>query len=99
MDGQAMTVRLSGFLRCASMDEVAVVERHLTDHIALTRAEPGCLSFVVTQTADPLVWRVEEAFADRAAFEEHQTRTRSSAWFAATAHIVRDYTVSGTDAP
>ncbi len=98
MERQSTTVRLTGFLRCLSMDEVAVVERHLGDHIALTRAEPGCLSFAVTQTADPLVWRVEEAFADRAAFEEHQTRTRSSAWFAATSHIERDYAVSGVDA-
>ncbi|MDP3961160.1 MAG: hypothetical protein Q8Q26_14070 [Pseudorhodobacter sp.] len=42
----------------------------------------------------PLVWQVAECFATRAAFAAHQTGTRASAWFAATGHIRRDFTVS-----
>ena len=83
-------VRLSGWLVCASTTEADAVLAHLSDHVALTRAEPGCLSFEVTQ-ASPLIWRVEERFRDRAAFEAHQDRTRSSAWAAATAGIERRY--------
>ena len=97
--GRHATVRLSGELRCASRQEVDLVRRHLPEHVRLTRAEPGCLAFDVSPTDDPFVWRVEEAFADRAAFEAHQRRTRASAWWAATAAIARDFTVTGIDPP
>lgn len=60
MTNRTGAVRLSGFLRCASMEDVELVVRHLPEHIRLTRAEPGCLSFEVSQTDDPLIWRVEE---------------------------------------
>lgn len=83
-------VRLSGFLRCASVAEVETVQRHLPEHMRLTRAEPGCISFEVSQTDDPLVWCVEELFADPAAFDFHQQRTRASKWFETTAGIVRE---------
>ena len=86
-------VSLSGRLVCASETEVAAVIATLPEHMRLSRAEPGCLSFEVTQTADPLVWRVEEAFVDRAAFEVHPARTKASEWGRATAGIVRDYEV------
>ncbi|WP_332305270.1 putative quinol monooxygenase [Rhizobium sp. GR12] len=87
-------VSLSGFLRCASAADVQLVEAHLPDHLRLTRAEPGCISFDVSQTDDPLIWRVEELFMDRAAFDFHQQRTRSSEWFAATSAIPRDYNIT-----
>lgn len=90
-------VRLSGTLTCASERDVERVRRHLPAHIHLTRAEPGCVSFAVTQTDDPLVWRVEECFRDRSAFDLHQQRTRASDWWAATANIPRSYTISGPD--
>lgn len=93
----ATMVRLSGFLRCASMAEVETVQRHLPEHISLTRAEPGCISFEVSQTDDPLVWRVEELFTDQAAFDFHQKRTRASEWFDATAAIAREYEIRGTE--
>ena len=86
-------MRLSGRLLCASAEEADIVRRHLPEHVRLTRAEPGCLSFEVTPTDDPLTWRVEERFADRAAFDAHQRRTRTSAWGAATAAIRRNYEV------
>jgi quinol monooxygenase YgiN len=66
----------------------------LPDHIRLTRDEPGCLSFEVTPSADPLIWQVEERFADRAAFDAHQARVVQSDWGAQTKGITRDYTVT-----
>lgn len=88
-------VRLSGRLICASADQAAIVRHHLPEHVRLTLAEPGCLSFSVRETGDPLVWQVEEHFASRPAFEAHQARTRASAWGQATAAIRRAYTVTG----
>ena len=73
-------VHLRGRLLCATQEEARIVRRHLPRHLRLTRAEPGCLAFDVTQTDDPLVWRVAERFADRAAFDAHRARARASAW-------------------
>lgn len=94
MTNRTGAVRLSGFLRCASGEDIQLVETHLPEHLRLTRAEPGCISFDVTQTDDPLIWRVEELFVDRAAFDFHQQRARASEWFAATSAIPRDYEVT-----
>lgn len=88
-------VRLTGFLYCASEAEAETVKRHLPEHIRLTRSEPGCISFEVSQTENPLAWRVEELFVDSAAFEFHQRRTRASGWFEATSAIRRDYEIFG----
>ena len=89
------SVRLSGCLVCADAGEAAAVRRHLAEHVRLSRAEPGCLAFDVAETGDPLVWRVEEAFRDRAAFDAHQARTRASLWWAATRGIARDFRITG----
>jgi quinol monooxygenase YgiN len=84
-------IRLSGELICTTEEEAALVLTYLPDHLRLTRAEPGCLSFEVTPTADPMVWKVEECFCSRAAFDAHQKRTRTSLWFERTGHIRRSY--------
>lgn len=86
-------IRVTGTLTCATAHDMALVDRLLPEHVRLSRAEPGCLTFTVKATADPLVWRLEESFADRAAFEAHQARTRTSDWFGATAHLARDFRV------
>ncbi|MCU0901744.1 MAG: antibiotic biosynthesis monooxygenase [Cypionkella sp.] len=86
-------IRLKGHLICMSEDEAALVRQHLPEHIRLSRAEPGCLSFDVAQTDDPMIWDVQESFRTRADFDAHQTRTRASPWFAATRHILRDFRV------
>ena len=96
-DQGAGTVWVSGHLICSSWQEAEILKSHLLEHIRLTQAEPGCIVFVVSQTDDPLIWRVEESFRDRKAFEVHQKRTRSSAWWAATVKIRRDYQVFGLD--
>lgn len=88
-------VTLSGELRCADAAERERVRAHLPAHVALTRAEPGCLVFEVDPTDDPLVWRVEERFADEAAFDAHQRRVSTSTWGSATAGIERRYEIRG----
>lgn len=84
---------LTGRLICTSDAQAASVREYAAEHIRLTRAEPGCVTFDVVQTDDPMVWQVDEAFTDRAAFEAHQTRTASSDWARATQGIKRDFTL------
>lgn len=84
-------IRMRGQLICTTEAELAAVQTHLPTHIAASRAEPGCLSFDVSQTDDPMVFEVMEAFRDRAAFDAHQARTKASPWFAATSDIPRAY--------
>jgi quinol monooxygenase YgiN len=86
-------IRLRGHLICVTEDEVAAVNTHLPQHIALTRAEPGCLSFEITPTDDPKVFEVMETFRTRDDFNAHQTRTRASVWFEATRGILRDFRI------
>ena len=90
-----MGVTLKGQLICKNEGEAALVRAALDEHISLTRAEPGCLSFDVTQSDDPLIWDVAEEFTDPAAFEAHQARTRASDWGERTKGITRMYLVKG----
>ena len=92
-------IRLSGTLTCATPEDARLVERLLPEHIRLSRASAGCLSFSVLAKADGLTWAVDETFADRAAFTAHQARAAASAWGRATAHIARDYRIFEEDAP
>lgn len=86
-------IHLVGKLICKDEAEAALVATYLPEHIRLSRAEPGCLSFEVPQIAR-LVWEVRESFTDRAAFDAHQTRTKASEWFRQTAAIAREYEIS-----
>lgn len=88
-------IKLAGQLICQDTNEAAIVEEHLPGHIALTRAEPGCISFEVKRSTSPLVWNVEEVFKDAESFHFHQARVKSSEWGHATASIKRDYAVTG----
>lgn len=90
-------IRVTGTLTCLTATEAEIVLARLPDHIRLSRAEPGCLSFNVDRTDDSLVWRLDETFTDRAALEAHQARTRASTWFAATAQLGRDFVVCESD--
>jgi quinol monooxygenase YgiN len=84
-------IHVTGYLTCATPADAALVTALLPTHIRLSRAEPGCLTFNVDPTSDPLVWHLDETFTDRAAFKAHQARTRASDWFSATAHIAREF--------
>lgn len=86
-------IRLKGHLICASAEELAIVQAHVGEHIRLTHLEPGCLSFEVTQTDDPMIWEVMETFRTRADFDAHQTRTRASAWFQLSQSIARAFRI------
>ncbi len=87
-------IRVTGTLTCATADDLAIVHAHLPEHVRLSRAEPGCLTFNVTQSADPMVWRLDESFTDQAAFAAHQTRTRGSVWFRVSQGLIRDFHVT-----
>ena len=87
-------LRLSGLLTCASVTEAAIVHQYLPEHIRLSRAEPGCLSFEVVQGDDPLVWHLAERFTDKPAFEAHQARTRASEWWRESSAIRREFQFS-----
>ncbi|MCV6587170.1 MAG: antibiotic biosynthesis monooxygenase [Marinibacterium sp.] len=70
----------------------------LAEHIRLTRAEPGCLAFDVTEDPDhPGRFAVAERFVDAAAFAAHQARAGASDWARITDGIARHYTVTGMD--
>lgn len=88
-------VHLSGVLVCSTESEAAVVRHYLPSHLALTRAESGCVSFEVQPTDDPMVWQVDEVFSGSDAFRAHQNRVAASDWGRVTAGIERRYTVEG----
>lgn len=86
-------IRLTGHIDVPA-DRLTAVTEALPTHIALTRAEPGCLSFEVT--ADPAIkgrFNVAELFVDRAAFDAHQTRAKASYWATITDGIPRHYEI------
>ena len=89
------SVRLRGQLICHDDRDAALVAKHLPLHAELSRAEDGCISFEVSPTEDPLVWKVDEVFADAAAFMTHQNRVTDSEWGRATAAIERRYVTEG----
>lgn len=79
-------------------DRLAAVTAALPQHIALTRAEAGCLSFEVEPCPNNAGrFLVAEVFVNQAAFDAHQLRTRASNWAQVTAGIPRDYTVRVED--
>lgn len=88
-----MAVHLTGRLICVGDADAALVRQMLPDHIRLTRMEAGCEVFIVTQSADPLIWEVVERFTTQATFEAHQSRTKDSAWGQQTGHIARDFAI------
>jgi quinol monooxygenase YgiN len=82
---------LTGTLTCVNVADLEIVQTHLPEHIRLSRAETGCEKFNVTQGENPLVWHLDEAFADADAFAAHQTRTKASIWAEKTANLARDF--------
>jgi len=76
-------------------DRIEAVTKALIDHIVLTRAETGCLSFEVTPCPDIQGrFLVAETFVDRVAFEHHQIRASTSPWAKITTGLPRDYTIT-----
>lgn len=76
-------------------DRIDAVMAALPHHIALTRAEPGCLSFDVNPAPDtPFRLVVSERFKSRADFEAHQARIKGTHWAEVTQGIARHYKVT-----
>ncbi|MHA6690851.1 putative quinol monooxygenase [Devosia sp. A449] len=89
-------IHLTGYVEIPA-DRLAAVLQALPEHIALTRAEPGCLSFEIVHSADdPTRLLVAELFTDQAAFDAHQHRAGASAWARITAGLPRHYTITTT---
>ena len=91
-EGNTM-IKLTGRLICKNTEETALVRRYLPEHIRLTKEQSGCLSFEVKETADPLIWSVEERFTSQQTFDMHQARTQASAWGRETVAIAREYAI------
>jgi quinol monooxygenase YgiN len=76
-------------------EDLAMVLVHLPEHVELTRKEPGCLVFEVTQ--DPTndnVLNVYEEFKDQQAFAAHQARAKNSRWGSVSANAERHYEIT-----
>ncbi|MDS9468421.1 GNAT family N-acetyltransferase [Paracoccus sp. MBLB3053] len=84
-------VALSGHLTCQDMTQMLLALDLLPDHVASSRAEPGNLRFDLSQTEDPLVWRLDELFSDVEAFAAHQSRTAQSEWGKRSQDLGRDF--------
>lgn len=89
-----MKIRLTGYIQVPE-DRLSDVRAGLVDHIRLTRQEPGCISFEVTENPDILGrFDVAESFTDKTAFDAHQARTKASPWAEITAGIPREYKIT-----
>lgn len=86
-------IKLTGYIDIPA-DRLEAVKAALPTHISLTRAEPGNLSFEVTESLlTPLRFDVSETFTDQAAFDFHQDRAGMSDWATVTAGIPRHYKI------
>ncbi|GAA6207384.1 putative quinol monooxygenase [Cognatishimia sp. WU-CL00825] len=90
-------IRLTGYIDIPA-DRLAAVRSALPDHIRLTRAEPGNLTFDVTEDLDqPGRFHVAESFLDRKGFEAHQNRAAQSVWAEVTQGIPRHFEIEESD--
>lgn len=86
-------IKLTGYIDVPA-DRLEAVSKALPCHVALTRSEPGCLSFDVTPDITvPGRFQVAELFIDQEAFDAHQRRTKSSEWASVTTDIPRTYQI------
>lgn len=89
-----MKIRLTGHIQVPP-ERMDAVRAGLIDHIRLTHAESGCISFEVTE--DPHVpgrFNVAEIFTDQVSFDAHQIRTKASTWAEITTGIPREYEIT-----
>lgn len=86
-------VILKGFIIVPSAD-LSAIKKALISHKELTRNEPGCLMFNVTQSESNVNrFDVHEEFINNAAFEQHQIRVKNSAWGKVSANVERHYEI------
>ncbi|GEM76730.1 putative quinol monooxygenase [Vibrio sagamiensis] len=88
-------ITLKGYILVPEQD-LQIVKRELSNHKKLTLKEQGCISFSVSENSDnPLRFDVFEEFVDKAAFEQHQARVKSSYWGKVTLNVKRHYKILG----
>jgi len=86
-------VFLDGLLVATTAADRAVIDLYLEDHIALTRAEPGCLKFEVFENPKKRnTFIVSEEFATEADFDFHQERSKASEWGRISEKLERKFT-------
>lgn len=86
-------IRLTGYIDIPA-DRYDAVAAALPEHIALTRAEPGNLTFHITEHPSiPHRLEVAETFTNQAAFEFHQARAGGSNWAEITKGIPRNFKI------
>ena len=91
-------VILEGYI-VASANDLNNIKEHLDEHIKLTRAEKGCLTFNVQQrNGKELIFDVYEEFTDKEAYDLQQERVKTSTWYKATRKVESHYDVSGLEA-
>lgn len=84
-------IALTGRLICSDTAQMMTALSLLPEHVALSRAEPGCLRFDIWQDDDPMIWHLSELFTDADAFAAHQARTGASEWGRQSIDIGRDF--------
>lgn len=86
-------VVLKGYILVTEFD-LELVKSELKYHQRLTLEEPGCIVFSVTENLEnPLRFDVYEEFVDKASFENHQKRVKTSHWGKVTVNVERHYQV------
>ncbi|GAB2597485.1 putative quinol monooxygenase [Nitrincola alkalisediminis] len=87
-------ITLSGYIEVPAEDLEAIC-LELPNHIALTEQEAGCLLFTITRDpVNPNRFDVYEEFTDKAAFEQHQARVKTSHWGLVTKNVERFYNIT-----
>ena len=86
-------IHLQGYIDVSSERMPAILPA-LKEHITLSRAENGCISFNVTPCPDVAGrFLVDETFSNQATFDAHQARVKASDWGRISAGIPREYTI------
>ncbi|MGO2341690.1 putative quinol monooxygenase [Vibrio litoralis] len=86
-------VTLKGFILVPESD-LKLVKRELVNHKRLTLEESGCITFSVTQNSENFLrFDVYEEFKDKASFDQHQKRVKSSHWGKVTVNVERHYEI------
>lgn len=90
-------ITLSGYI-LVPKHELQTIRDALVEHVALTRAEPGCLVFNVTESNEVEGrFDVYEEFLDSDAFHQHQSRVKASQWGELSNNVLRHYATEGLD--
>ncbi len=92
-------VILKGYILVPETD-LAAVKSELSNHIALTRKESGCLVFEISQDYESVnLFNVYEEFSSTEAFKAHQERVHNSRWGEITVNVERHYQIEGIYTP